>query len=64
MCLQSQILDGIEDAAPAAAGGNSVRELRPVARARPTRSDAEAAVRTLILWAGDDPALSGLIEFS
>jgi len=27
---------------------------------RPTRSEAEQAVRTLILWAGDDPAREGL----
>jgi GTP cyclohydrolase IA len=28
--------------------------------ARPTRAEAEAAVRTLIRWAGDDPAREGL----
>ena len=28
----------------------------------PTREEAEAAVRTLILWAGDDPDREGLIE--
>ncbi|MGZ5035102.1 MAG: GTP cyclohydrolase I, partial [Usitatibacter sp.] len=27
---------------------------------RPTRDEAEAAVRTLILWAGDDPDREGL----
>jgi GTP cyclohydrolase I len=27
---------------------------------RPTREEAEAAVRTLLLWAGDDPAREGL----
>ncbi|WP_341931030.1 GTP cyclohydrolase I, partial [Methyloversatilis discipulorum] len=30
--------------------------------ARPTREEAEAAVRTLIRWAGDDPAREGLID--
>ena len=30
--------------------------------ARPTREEAEAAVRTLIAWAGDDPLREGLIE--
>ena len=30
--------------------------------ARPSREDAEAAVRTLILWAGDDPAREGLVD--
>ena len=28
----------------------------------PTQEDAEAAVRTLIEWAGDDPAREGLLE--
>jgi len=41
-------------------------ETRTVARAsaagRPTRAEAEAAVRTLIRWAGDDPAREGLAE--
>ena len=29
---------------------------------RPSREEAEAAVRTLIAWAGDDPAREGLID--
>ncbi len=29
---------------------------------RPTREDAEAAVETLLRWAGDDPTREGLIE--
>ena len=29
---------------------------------RPSRAEAEAAVRTLIRWAGDDPSREGLIE--
>jgi GTP cyclohydrolase I len=29
---------------------------------RPTQQEAEAAVRTLIEWAGDDPAREGLLE--
>jgi GTP cyclohydrolase IA len=29
---------------------------------RPSQDEAEAAVRTLIAWAGDDPAREGLIE--
>ena len=29
---------------------------------RPSRDEAEAAVRTLIAWAGDDPAREGLID--
>lgn len=30
--------------------------------ARPSREEAEAAVRTLIAWAGDDPTREGLID--
>ncbi len=30
--------------------------------AKPTQADAEAAVRTLIEWAGDDPKREGLID--
>jgi len=30
--------------------------------ARPTQAEAEAAVRTLIAWAGDDPEREGLID--
>lgn len=30
--------------------------------ARPSRAEAEAAVRTLISWAGDDPRREGLLE--
>ena len=33
---------------------------RPADRPRPSREEAEAAVRTLIAWAGDDPAREGL----
>jgi GTP cyclohydrolase I len=29
---------------------------------RPTRAEAEAAVRTLIAWAGDDPGREGLLD--
>ena len=29
---------------------------------KPSRDDAEAAVRTLLAWAGDDPAREGLID--
>ncbi len=29
---------------------------------RPSRTEAEAAVRTLLLWAGDDPAREGLLD--
>jgi GTP cyclohydrolase I len=46
-----------------------VNIVTPVARAateastdRPTREEAEAAVRTLLRWAGDDPTREGLID--
>ena len=29
---------------------------------RPTQEEAEAAVRTLIAWAGDDPTREGLLD--
>ena len=35
---------------------------QPVARTKPTREEAEAAVRTLIAWAGDNPAREGLAD--
>ncbi|HLJ70588.1 MAG TPA: GTP cyclohydrolase I FolE [Roseiarcus sp.] len=38
------------------------RRAAPALRARPSREDAEAAVRTLIAWAGDDPDREGLAE--
>ncbi|MGH7044245.1 MAG: GTP cyclohydrolase I FolE, partial [Acetobacteraceae bacterium] len=34
--------------------------LSPDTSSRPTRAEAEAAVRTLLRWAGDDPAREGL----
>ena len=43
-----------------------VKPLKPVPSdtpiARPSREEAEAAVRTLIAWAGDDPDREGLLE--
>jgi GTP cyclohydrolase I len=44
----------------------AVRQVQPHAEKapipRPTREEAEAAVRTLIAWAGDDPRREGLLE--
>jgi len=34
----------------------------PRSEAAPTREEAEAAVRTLIRWAGDDPSREGLLD--
>jgi GTP cyclohydrolase I len=39
-----------------------VRAKSSSARARPSRAEAEIAVRTLIAYAGDDPAREGLID--
>jgi len=46
-----------------------VNIVAPVARAttrastdRPTREEAEAAIRTLLRWAGDDPTREGLVD--
>ena len=36
--------------------------LSPKPLVRPSREEAEAAVRTLIAWAGDDPAREGLLD--
>ncbi|GLK71210.1 GTP cyclohydrolase I FolE [Ancylobacter dichloromethanicus] len=37
-------------------------EMEASAARRPSREEAEAAVRTLIAWAGDDPAREGLLD--
>jgi GTP cyclohydrolase I len=39
-----------------------VAEVSEAAAKRPTREEAEAAVRTLIAWAGDDPEREGLVN--
>lgn len=44
---------------PADAPETCVHTLHP---AKPTRAEAEAAVRTLIRWAGDDPRREGLLD--
>src|SRR5258708_4736168 len=39
------------------------RAARPkVAPIRPSRDEAEAAIRTLLRWAGDDPSREGLLD--
>lgn len=39
-----------------------IPDLPEAARPRPSREEAEAAVRTLLLWAGDDPDREGLLD--
>ena len=46
---------------------NEVSQPKPftsstASEARPTREEAESAIRTLIRWAGDDPAREGLLD--
>ena len=44
-------------------GAEATRDERSAeAPARPTRDQAEAAVRTLIAWAGDNPDREGLLD--
>ena len=45
-------------------GGAAVKPAtrQPAAAARPSREEAENAVRTLIRWAGDDPSREGLLN--
>ncbi len=38
------------------------RDARSLGRSRPSRVQAEEAVRTLIGWAGDDPEREGLLD--
>lgn len=45
-----------------AVAGLDTRALEKAARQRPSRTDAEAAVRLLIEWAGDDPDREGLLD--
>ncbi|MGL4396730.1 MAG: GTP cyclohydrolase I FolE [Hyphomicrobium sp.] len=40
----------------------SAPNVKTLPRRRPTRAEAEEAVRTLIAWSGDDPARDGLLE--
>ena len=42
--------------------GRQVRLPKEKAAARPSREEAEEAVRTLMRWAGDDPAREGLVD--
>lgn len=54
-----KVVDGNKTARAAALEGDG--PIAPVAD-RPSRAEAEEAVRTLIKWAGDDPAREGLSD--
>jgi GTP cyclohydrolase IA len=41
---------------------NAARQGEKAMTRRPTQEEAEAAVRTLLLWAGDDPDREGLLD--
>jgi GTP cyclohydrolase I len=49
-------MDAVVKTLPIARGPEALR------RHRPTREEAEAAVRTLIEWVGDDPTREGLLD--
>ncbi len=51
-----------KDSPPANQPTDHVRAAPPPVETRPSREDAEAAVRTLIAFVGDDPAREGLVE--
>lgn len=59
-CSSERLEEGISMSSNVHALGR-VRALRTEA-ARPDRADVEAAFRTIIRWAGDDPERDGLIE--
>ena len=40
----------------------NIHSSKPVDATRPTRAEAEAAVETLLRWAGDDPSREGLVD--
>jgi GTP cyclohydrolase IA len=48
-------------AAPSSLPLSQIASRKPNGLARPSRAEAEEAVRTLIRWAGDDPSREGLI---
>ena len=50
-----------EDAKQSRAKNSGAKQAAP-ALIRPTREDAEAAVRTLLAWAGADPSREGLLD--
>jgi len=54
-----KVVDGEKAAGPAFDDGDG--PIAPVAD-KPSRAEAEEAVRTLIKWAGDDPRREGLID--
>ncbi len=43
-------------------GGSGLEGAAPPPADRPTQDEAEAAVRTLLRWAGDDPTREGLLD--
>ncbi len=53
---------GKPDSAKAGGGRESNLVLGRARTDRPTREEAESAIRTLLLWAGDDPDREGLID--
>jgi GTP cyclohydrolase I len=54
-------MDAVIKPWPKGAGTDHVRAAPPAAENRPSREEAEAAVRTLIAYIGDNPAREGLL---
>jgi GTP cyclohydrolase IA len=52
----------LEDLAAVNIVTSLAREAAAASTARPSREEAEAAVRTLLRWAGDDPTREGLVD--
>src|SRR3954447_25703805 len=55
-------MDAIVKPWPKAGLSDHVRAAPTPSTPRPSRAEAEAAVRTLIAWAGDDPSREGLLD--
>lgn len=55
---------GVAQGDVSAANGMMIASTKKIdtAPARPTREEAEEAVRTLLLWAGEDPSREGLLD--
>jgi len=60
--LRSVMRNDNEPADIAPMPASAERVPNEIALARPSRQEAEAAVRTLLRWAGDDPTREGLLD--
>jgi GTP cyclohydrolase I len=58
--MEKQMAKSAKPAVPNKKSGTSAKSEKP-STGKPSRAEAEAAVRTLIRWAGDDPDREGLV---